>query len=217
MRRTTVVFVVAAILVVGGLGGRLAAQETKSARGTVTALGADSITVKAGAQDLVLAVDSKTVLTAAGAGTADRRAEAAGKAGPRLSDFVKVGDAVAVRYQETGGRMRAANIQKVPSAGDGGAATADDRAMTSSGTVASVTGTTFTISGNTGGGGTFTQSFTVTRETTVVAAGAGTASAKSGGLAFTAAVGVGDQVTVSYKKMGDALHAESVRVTAKKK
>ena len=36
-------------------------------------------------------------------------------------------------------------------------------------------------------------------------------------MAFTAAVGVGDQVTVSYRKTGDALHAESVRVTAKKK
>jgi hypothetical protein len=112
MRRTTMVFVAAVTLVVGGLGGRPAAQETKSARGSVTALGADSITVKAGTQELVLAVDTKTVLTASGAGTA---------------------------------------------------------------------------------------------------------SAKTGGMAFTAAVGVGDQVSVSYRKMGDALHAESVRVTAKKK
>jgi hypothetical protein len=216
MRRTTMVFVAAVILVVGGLGGRLAAQDTKSARGTVTALGADSITVKDGAQDLVLAVDVKTVLTASGAGTADRRAEAAGKAGPRLSDFVKVGDAVAVRYQETGGRMRATSIQKVSSAGGGAGPSTEDRA-TSSGTVTSVSGTTLTISGKSGGGASFTQSFTVTRETTVVAVGAGTASAKSGGIAFTAAVGVGDQVSVSYRKVGDALHAESVRVTAKKK
>ena len=89
--------------------------------------------------------------------------------------------------------------------------------MVSTGTVASIAGTTFTIAGNTGGGGTFTQAFTLTRETTVVAVGAGTASAKSGGMAFTAAVGVGDQVSVSYKKVGDALHAEQVRVTAKKK
>jgi hypothetical protein len=217
MRRTTMVFVAAVTLVVGGLGGRPAAQETKSARGSVTALGADSITVKAGTQELVLAVDTKTVLTASGAGTADRRAEAAGKAGPRLSDFVKVGDAVVVQYQETGGRLRASGIQKVASAGGAGESGAEDRAMTSTGTVASVTGTTFSISGRSGGGGTFTQSFTVTRDTTVVAAGAGTASAKTGGMAFTAAVGVGDQVSVSYRKMGDALHAESVRVTAKKK
>ena len=217
MRRTTMVFVAAVILVVGGQGGRLAAQDTKSARGTVTALGADSITVKAGAQELVLTVDAKTVLTASGAGTADRRAEAAGKAGPRLADFVKVGESVEVGYQETGGKMRAATIRKVGSAGAGGGSTAEDRAMTSSGTVASVTGTMFTISGSSGGGASFTQSYTVTRETTVVAVGAGTASAKSGGIAFTAAVGVGDQVTVSYRKVGEALHAESVRVTAKKK
>ena len=217
MRRTTMVFVAAVILVAGGPGGRLAAQDTKSARGTVTALGADSVTVKAGTQELVLTVDAKTVLTASGAGTADWRAEAAGKAGPRLADFVKVGDAVDVGYQEVGGKMRASSIRKVGSAGGGGGSSTEDRAMTSSGTVESVTGTTFTISGKSGGGASFTQSFTVTRETTVVASGAGTASAKTGGIAFTAAVGVGDQVTVSYRKMGEALHAESVRVTAKKK
>jgi len=48
--------------------------------------------------------------------------------------------------------------------------------------------------------------------------GAGTAAAAKGGtIAITDAVGVGDQVTVTYRKAGTALHAEEVRVTAKKK
>ena len=120
MRRTRLGYLAAVMLVVGTLAPGASAQETKSARGTVTALGADSMTVRAGEQVLTFAIDTKTVLTASGAGTAERRAEAAGKPGPRLADFVKAGDAVAVGYQEVGGRLRASTIQKVSSAGAGG-------------------------------------------------------------------------------------------------
>jgi hypothetical protein len=210
--------VVLAVVLVVGLAPSAVGQETKSARGSVTAVSATSITVKAGERDLTFAVDQKTGLVASGAGTATRRADAAGKPGPRLTDFVKAGDAVEVDYQETGTAMRATNIRRVSSPGSGGGTTSDDRAMTTSGTVASISGSTLTISGSAGGGGTFTQSYAVNRETKVVAAGAGTAAAKQGGtIAITDAVSVGDQVTVTYRKAGNGLHAEEVRVTAKKK
>jgi hypothetical protein len=205
------------LFVVLGWSGPLTAQETKSARGTVTAVGADSITVKAGSGELKFVVDSKTVLTASGAGTASRQAEAAGKPGPRLSEFLKPGDAVEVSYQEAAGSMRASNIRHVRSAGPGGGSTSDDRAETASGTVESISGSTLSIAGSTPGG-TFKQSFTVDASTKVVAEGAGTAAAGRGGkVSITDFVGVGDQVTVSYRKAGAVLHADQVRVRAKKK
>jgi hypothetical protein len=208
--------VVLAVALGVGLAPSAFGQETKSARGNVTAIGVASVSVKAGERELTFTVDQKTVLTASGAGTASRRADAANKPGPTIADFVKVGDAVDVEYQEMGPSMRATNIRRISSAGGGG--TTDDRPMTSSGTVASISGSIVTISGSAGGGGTFTQSYTLNRETRVVAVGAGTAAAAKGGtLAITDAVGVGDQVTVTYRKAGTALHAEEVRVTAKKK
>jgi len=194
------------------------AQDAKSARGTVTAIGADSITVRAGSSELKFAVDGKTVLTASGAGTASRQAEAAGKPGPRLSEFLKAGDAVEVSYHETGGSMRASNIRRVTSAGPAGGATSDARAETANGTVQSISGSSLSITGSAAGGGTFTQSFSIDASTKVVAEGAGTAAAGKGGkVSISEFVGVGDQVTVTYRTAGANLHANEVRVRAKKK
>lgn len=210
--------VVLAITLVVGQAPSAVGQETKTARGAVTAIGPASISVKAGEREMTFAVDPKTTLTASGAGTAERKAEAAGKPGPTLADFLKVGDGVEVGYQEMGTMLHATRIQKMSSAASGGGSTSDDRAMTSNGSVSSITGTILTISGSTGGGGTFTQSYTLDKETKVVAVGAGTAAAAAGGtVAITSIVGVGDQVAVTYRKVGTALHAEQVRVTAKKK
>jgi hypothetical protein len=216
MRRTGfghfVRIVVGVIAVVAGA----AAQETKTARGTVTAMSGDSVTVKAGAQELKFTVDTKTVLVASGAGTAERKAEASGKPGPRLADFVKTGDAVEVTYVESAGMMRATNIRRVASPGAGGGTTSDERAEMVNGTVDSISGSMLTISGSSGGGASFKQSFTIDAKTQVVAAGAGTASAK-GKINLTEFVGVGDQVTVTYRKAGTTLHADEIRVRSKKK
>ena len=205
------------LLIVGaGLTAGAAAQDTKSARGTVTAVGGDSITVRVAERDLTVTVDSKTLITASGAGTADRRADAAGKPGLRVADFVKAGDAVEVTYQETGSTLRASNIRRVTSAGSGGGSISGDRAETANGTVDSISGSTLVISGTAGGGGSFKQSFAVDAATKVVAMGASTAAAAKGGkIVLSDFVGIGDQVTVSYRKAGSGLHAEEVRVRAK--
>jgi hypothetical protein len=217
MRRTWIVGVVAVVLGVAWGASAVRAQEMKTARGAVTTVAGDSLSIKAGDRVMTFAVDAKTELIASGAGTASRRAEAAGKPGPRLSDFLKAGDAVEVRYAEGASGMRASRVSKVSSAGPGGGSTSDTAAQTSQGTVSSVSGTTLTISGNISGGGTFTQSFTVDRTTRVVASGAGTASQASDGVTLTQFVGTGDTVSVRYRKAGDTLHAEEVRVTAKRK
>jgi hypothetical protein len=220
MRRTILGRSLAVVTLVGWLVVPALAQETKTARGTVTALTGNSLAVKAGDRELKFTIDGKTVLTAEGAGTADRKAESAGKPGPKLSDFIKVGDAVEVSYHETGGTLHAANVRRVSSAGSGGGGTtspSESRTETANGTVESLSGSTLTITGSTSGG-TFKQSFMIDGKTRVVAVGAGTAASAAGGkVSISDHVGVGDQVTVTYRTAGTTLHAEEVRVRAKKK
>lgn len=209
-------FAMVLLFVGAGLTAQAAAQDTRSARGTVTAVGGDSITVKAGERELKFTVDSKTLLTASGAGTAERKADAAGKPGPRLGDFVKAGDAVEVSYQES--NMRASSIRRVNSPGPGGGSVSGDRAETANGTVDSISGSTLSISGSAGSGGSFKQSYAVDANTKVIAVGASTAAAAKGGkLVLTDFIGVGDQVTVTYRKSASGLHAEEVRVRTKGK
>ena len=207
-------FAIALLIVGGGLASQAAAQGTKSARGTVTAIGGDSITVKAAERELKFTVDSKTVLTASGAGTAERKAEAAGKPGTRLTDFVKTGDAVEVSYQETGTTMRASSIRHVTDAGSKGGSVSGDRSESATGKVDSLSGSTLVISGSTSGG-TFKQSFAVDGTTKVIAVGGSTASDAKGKVKIAELVGIGDQVTVNYRKAGSGLHADEVHVRVK--
>jgi hypothetical protein len=206
-----------ALSLVAWLSPSVVAQETKSARGTVTVMTANMVTVKAGDRELKFSIDAKTSVIASGGSTATRKATQAGEAGPKLADLVKVGDAVEVSYHEMSGTLHAASIRKVSSAGSGGGTTSDERAERATGTVESVSGNTLEISGS-ASGGTFKQSFTIDGETKVVALGAGTAAAAKGGkVAITDYVGKGDHVNVTYHKMGNMLHAAEVRVTQKAK
>jgi hypothetical protein len=190
----------------------VSAQDTKTARGTVTAMTGDSITVKAGAQDVKVSVDAKTEVIAEGGGTASRAAAAKGSAGPKLAELVKVGDSVEVSYRESGGMMHATSVRRVrsPGAGGGGVSEPKPNTPTSNGVVTAVTGTSLTISGSSGGGGKFTQTFTVDTNTHVVAEGASTASAK-GKVTITDLIAKGDNVTVTYRESGTTLHATEVR------
>jgi hypothetical protein len=216
MRRMVVAVPLAALLLVGWLTPATA-QDTKSARGSVTAMTADTLTVKAGEREMKFTIDAKTTVTAEGAGTAAREAEKAGKGGVKLGDVVKVGDAVEVSYHEMGSTLHAARVRRVASPGPGGGTTSDQKSETANGTVDSVTTSSLTISGSAGGGATSKQTFTLDSNTKLVAAGAGTAAAKSGKLVITEFVGPGDQVTVTYHKMGNTLHAAEVRVRQKAK
>jgi hypothetical protein len=182
----------------------------------------DSVTVKAGTTELKLMVDAKTRVIAEGGGTAAREAQAKGGTGPQLADVIKVGQAVEVRYVETGGTMRATEIRRVGSPGTGGGTTSDERAATksesASGTVESITANALTISGSGSGGSTFKQTFTIDAQTKVVGEGVGTAAAARGGkVTFTDHVAKGDRVTVTYRTKGNMLHADEVRVTQKAK
>ena len=211
MRRLLLAVPLAALSVVVWPAPHALAQSTKSARGTVTAVAADSVTVKVGATDMKFTVDEKTNVEAPGAGGKARQAAAAGKAGPKLGQLVRVGQAVEVSYHDIGGTLHAAAIKQVSTAGDAGMP-----AKSSSGKVTAVTATSLAIAGSGSGGATFTQTFTIDPKTVVTGRGAGTAAAAKGGkTAATDLVGVGDTVSVSYREEGTTLHANNVRVTAK--
>jgi hypothetical protein len=186
-------------------------QDTKTARGTLTVMSADSVTVKVGTTDMKFSVDDKTLVQARGAGTKTREAVAAGKPGPKLVDLLSVGDAVEVSYHDVGGTLHAASITRVPSPGNGGAP-----GKTSVGKVTAVSATSLTIAGSASGGASFSQTFTIDSKTTVTGRGAGTAAAAQGGRTVaTDLIAMGDSVSVSFREEGATLHASRVRVTAK--
>lgn len=214
MRR--IVVVVGSLLAFGGpLAFASSAQDTKSARGTVTALAADTLTVRAGTEELKFMVDTKTVVVATGGGTAERAAAAKGSPGPTLTQLIKVGDAVEVAYRDSGGMRHATNVRRTSSPGAGGGSTSDQRAAakseTASGTVTALSNTSMTISGSSGGGVTFTQTYAIDTDTTVVGTGAGTASAK-GKVTIADLVKKGDHVTVTFVPSGTTIRATEVRV-----
>lgn len=218
MRRTVLAVPLAALALVAWLTPQALAQPTKTARGTVTAIVADSITVMAGTQEMKFMVDEKTTITATGAGTAARAATAAGKSGPKLAEVLKVGEAVEVSYHEMGGSMHAASVRRIASAGaGGGGTTSEPKTETANGTVDTVTPTSLSITGSRAGG-TFKQTFTLDGTTRVVGEGAGTAAAAKGGkFVITDYVSVGDRVSVSFHAVGATVHASEVRVTMKAK
>jgi len=181
------------------------AQESHS-RGTLTAMTADSITVKVANTDMKFGVDEKTTVQAPGGGTKSRAAAAAGKAGPKLADVLKVGDAVEVTY--TDATKHATMIRKVSTPGTGGVP-----AKTAMGTVTAVSSSSITIEGTAGGTSKFTQTYAVDSGTHVVARGA--TKSLAGGGPITNAVGKGDKVSVSFDDAGGSLKATEVRVTAK--
>ena len=218
MRRIVSTAALAAATFVALFPSPLSAQSTQTARGTVTAIAADSFTVSAGDRQLTFVVDAKTVVTATGAGTAARAAEAAGKSGPKLDELLKVGEADEVNYHYLGGKLHAANVRRTRSPGPGGGGVAEaTKTEIANGTVDSVTGTSIAITGTSGGGSTFKQSFTIDSDTKVIGRGVGTAAqAKGGKVGATDLIAVGDRVSVSYRTVGTTLTASEIRVTARK-
>lgn len=194
---------------------RAAGDDTKTARGTVSAMTGNSITVKVADKEMKFNVDEKTEVIARGAGTKSRQAQAKGMAGPKLVDVVKTGEAVRVTYHDMGSTLHAARIEAIASAGEGGGSMSESKpaAKHASGTVKSVSAASLTV---TGGGKDWT--FTVDEKTSVIGTGLSTkARAKGSKLTITEALAAGDKVTVTYHDMGGTMHASTVRVTAKAK
>jgi hypothetical protein len=205
-----------AVVALVALPAPLAGQETKMARGTASVIAVDALTVKSPAGEMKFVVDSKTKVEAIGAGTRARQAEAAGQAGPKLTEVLKVGQPVTVSYTESGGVLHAVNIRAISNLGSAGAAQPAARPRTSNGRVQSISATSMTITGSAGAGSRFTQTFTIDGNTKVIGPGAGTAAAAAGGkTAATDVIANGDTVSVTFLESGKTLSATEIRVTAK--
>jgi hypothetical protein len=193
-----------------------AAQDTKTTRGSVTAVGGSSITVKTGDATQTFNIDDKTDITARGASTATRTARAAGKAGPTIADIVKVGDGVEIKYHEAG--MHAASVRVLPQSANLNPPPPPPppapKTMTATGVVTAVTGTSLTLKTKEG-----EQTFVIDAKTEVVGKGLGTKSAQAKEAGKTTVlsdfVGAGDEVGVRYTERDGAKHASEVRVDRK--
>ena len=88
-----------------------AMSDTKSmtAKGKVSAVAADSVTVAGKSGDMVFAVDSSTKIQAKGAShkTDAMKDE---KKTPQITDFVHTGDTVSVTYTKDGDKMKAKSL-----------------------------------------------------------------------------------------------------------
>jgi hypothetical protein len=87
------------------------ATKTLSATGAVTAVTADSLSVKGKTAEWTFAVDAKTQVTATGASHKTAAAKADSKPTP-ITDFVHVGDEVTVKYHD-GTPKHAASVRVV--------------------------------------------------------------------------------------------------------
>jgi len=213
MRPTVLAVILVAATLVAFVTTPAHGQSTQSARGTVTAMSGNAVTIASGERSMSFAIDRQTVVTATGAGTATRAAAAAGKSGPKFSELIKVGDAIEVVYRDRGGKLMAASVRRMraPVETSAGAGKQKDAV---NGTVESVTANALMITGGSGGGSTFRQTFTIDKATKVVGRGAGTAS-RAGKVTAPDLVAAGDRVSVSYHRSGESLHASEIRVAQK--
>jgi hypothetical protein len=86
-----------------------------SARGTITAVGPASVTLKAADKDWVFAVDPKTSIVGQGLGTITRQFKEQGKA-PPVPDLLSVNDQVVVYFKDAADAKRATEIRVIQKA-----------------------------------------------------------------------------------------------------
>ena len=195
-----------------------AIAQTKTVKGSVKEVGANTITVSSAGKDMTFNVDAKTTVIARGAGTKSKAAEAAGKTGPGIAEVLKAGEAVEVSYHEAGmhaDTVRAiASVPPPPPAPKEAAADQKTKPLTESGVVSAVTGNSLTVKGKAGD-----TTFGVDAKTVVSGTGLGSAGRKitdaGGKPTLGDFVHTGDSVTVSYHDTGVAKMATNVRVTKK--
>lgn len=97
-----------AVLVLGlTIGVRPAAAQNKTAKGTVKAVSADSLTVTDAGKDMTFAIDKTTKVQGKGAGTTTKAAGGA----VAITGLVAAGDKVQVTYGESGGAMHATSVR----------------------------------------------------------------------------------------------------------
>jgi hypothetical protein len=187
------------------LGSTAAQAQNSEFRGSAVAVSDSSLTVKAGEQTLSFVINKDTLIEARGAGTRSRRADAAGSAGIKVTDYVKAGDPVLVSYRAADGRNLALTVRPVSAIGTTGTAEPFKNVQAK---VKSINGNALILDRDGRD-----MKFTVNRDTDVFAIGATRATKKAGGsLPITDLVHAGDIVWVEYLEAGGSLTAREIQV-----
>ena len=202
---------VSCALVMAAAPAAVQAQPTKNLKGTITAVSANSMTVKGPDGDVKFMINGQTKVTAPGGSTKTDAARAEGKTGPAVTAVLKTGQSVDVDYHEEA--MHAAEIRVISSVPDQGKGAAQ-KAQTARGVVTATSGTSLSVKGDA------EWTFVVDNKTTVNGTGVGTATKKlqAEGKKPTIAdlVHEGDTVSVTYHDVDGAKHASVVRITKRK-
>jgi hypothetical protein len=195
-----------------------ALAQTKTVKGKLTTVGANSITVNVDGKDMTFNVDTKTTVVAKGGSTKTRDAQSSGKAGPGVTEVLKTGEPVEVAYHEK--EMHADTVRVIasvppPPPPAKAAEAPKPKAMTATGVVSAVSGNSLTVNEKTG-----VATFTVDGKTVVSGTGLGTAGRKlqeaGGKPTLGEFVKEGDTVSVTYHQDGEAKTATQVRIVKKK-
>jgi hypothetical protein len=194
------------------LGSSKLGAQGKEAQGTVTAISSSSITIASSPKPMTFVIDKDTKLEDKGAARKSRDARTTSTPGPQITDYIKVGNPVLVRYNEANGANHAMFVRPVSSSGDA-SSESHDSAKTASGTVKAVSLSQVTLSSN---GKDMT--FAINRDTDVLARGASkTTKAAGGSTTIADFVHNGDDVSISYVDNGGTMTASQVRVRVAKK
>jgi hypothetical protein len=194
------------------LGSSTLGAQGKEAQGTVTAVSSSSLTITSGAKPMTFVIDKATKLENKAAARKTRDAKATDTPGIQLTDYIKVGNPVLVRYEEANGANHAMYVRAVSSPGEG-AAEPHDAAKIANGTVKAVTASQVTLASD---GKDMT--FAINRDTDVLARGATKTTKAAGGTTTIADfVHNGDDVSITYVDKGGTMTASQVRVRVAKK
>ena len=205
--------VVAVAVVVSLVLAPVAMAQTKWVRGTVVSVAGDTLVVKAAGKDVTFKIDKTTQLTARGAGTAQRKAEQAGQAGIKFSDFVKPGMGVEVHYKDVGGVLMAEEVHSgLPPVES--SAPAEAAGGSARGTISAISAASVTLKA-----ADKEWVFEVDSKTLVLGEGMGTITRQfkdQGKMpTITDLLKVNDQVVVYFKDAANAKRASEIRVMQK--
>ena len=182
--------------------------DSKWVRGTVTAVGGDSVTVKVMGKDMTFKVDGSTDVIIKGGSTASKAAIAKGATGPTLGSLLKVGEGVEVHYTDA---MLATEIRGGVDAGEGSMSAEKPEGTSARGTVTTVAGNTLTV--KSGGAD---MKFMIDAKTSVIGEGIGTKrralQAANKPVTIESLLAANDEVIVYFDKMGEMMHAREVRL-----
>ena len=204
MRHLVSVAGAAAIVILGSAAP--ANAQTKEAQGAVTAVSDTSITIASAGRPMTFVVDKNTTLEVKAAARKSRDAKATDTPGVTITQYVKTGTPVLIRYQEAKGENHALFVRPVSSAGDASAAA--DPEKIASGTVKAVSLSQLTLES---GGKDLT--FAINGDTDVLARGATKTTKAAGGKTTIADfVHNGDAVSITYHESGGTRTASQVRL-----